>query len=268
MDQETLDHRLLSHVSRVPYTNLRRGSSVPEGKWWLNGMSPEDRWADLSRQPHADALDALRLSVSHREALSNARKAIAEYGDRLFTLDLTTTPDLSFRDLDEMIRATKQASGCSRALIVIDSLQAVSGRIRPGIGRDWSNDVERDNVVIAELLALHKRQGDPLLLTAEQNKQGMGQADLTSTRGTARAAYSPDTVAFLVREDHDEDTTPPDQVPVDLVVKKARDGGTRGTVTLEFHHQETRFEEVERSSLAKQAREAAAKRNKDRSGGR
>lgn len=267
MDQETLDHRLLSQVSRVPYTNLRRGSAAPEGNWCLNGMRPEDRWADLARQPHADALDALMLSGDHREALSNARQEIARYGDRLFTLDLTTTPDLRFTDLDEMIRETKKASGCSRALIVIDSLQAVAGRVRPGLGRDWSNDVERDNVVIAELLALHKRHGDPLLLTAEQNKQGMGQADLTSTRGTARAAYSPDTVAFLVREDHDDDTEPPAQVPVDLVVKKARDGGTRGTVTLEFHHHETRFEEVERSSLAKQAK-AAAKQNKDRGGGR
>lgn len=222
MSRSDMYRRLLSMVSGLPWKTVMLGS--PGTPKTFN--SP----------------DGLVLADEDRTEFSRAAQQLKQLGKRIVIVDRERMDEVDYSGLLAAIQAAKKETGANRTYVLIDNLQTIPF-VRPD-GSSWANDVERDNYVIGQLLKLQRATGAALLLIAEQNKEGLGQDALKSTRGTARAVYSPDAVLILQRDklvrEEDSET---DRTPVLLKIIKGRDGMYRGTIPLLFDYKRTSFEE-------------------------
>lgn len=186
--------------------------------------------------------DGLRLTADDRAALDQAIGTLQRLGNRVVILDQQCLEIVDYEALASAVTAAKSLAGVPRAYVLVDSLQAIPFQRPDGI--PWSNDVERDNYVIGQLLRLQRTTGDALVVVSEQNKAYMGRDILKSIRGTARGVYTPDCVIFLQSDERAPSEDRDECSYVQLRIAKGRDGVYRGTIDLRFHYERHEFEEA------------------------
>ena len=223
MSRQDMYRRLISMMSGLPWKTVMLGSGLKVKTF----NSP----------------DGLMFADEDRQVFNEAVKTLKRLGERVIIIDQQTLEMVDGDAMSAAITAGKKKTGADRAYVLVDNLQAMPFH-RPN-GVPWSNDVERDNHVIGQLLRLQRSTGDAFMLISEQNKEGMGRDLLKSTRGTARGVYSPDSVFILQagvqgRVVVDEEARP---TPVELKIIKGRDGTFRGKIPLMFDYQRSTFNE-------------------------
>ncbi|MFH0983522.1 MAG: DnaB-like helicase C-terminal domain-containing protein [Planctomycetota bacterium] len=221
MGCEDIRRRLLAMMSGLPWKTVLLGSG-PKSSPFAAG-------------------DGLRLTDEDRKAFNSGVEALYALGDRIFIFDQEHLGAVHLRSMLAAVQAAKKKSGAQRAFVLVDSLQAMPFERDAGV--PWSNDVERDNHVISQMLRLQRTTGDALMLISEQNKVGMGRDDLKSPRGTARGVYSPDTVMILQSPEGTIPDANSEYREVELKIVKGRDGTFRGRISLRFYYGRMTFEE-------------------------
>ena len=104
-----------------------------------------------------------------------------------------------FAPVLDMIRRAMEATGATRSMLVVDSLQSLpiaepeSGSVTGWRGGDG---MERDRYTIAELNALTSKV-DAVLVVSEQAKATQGKVEVTAMLGTGRSGYAADFVIML-----------------------------------------------------------------------
>lgn len=183
----------------------------------------------------------LHFKPTTRNAYDDGLRRLRQLGHRLTVLDLAGQ-ETSYSFMRTAIERAKRRAGCSRAVVLLDTLQHLN--MPTPEGRRFASEIERDNHNIGQLLRLsHKLPDDALVVITEQNKEGMGKAGYGSTRGTARAVYAPDVVAFLQAPSEQKINEGTAQNRRDFVIVKGRDGVTRKPIPLDFKYHEGRFVE-------------------------
>ena len=210
-----------------------------------------------------DQATAMMLPRSDIDRLNAARDRIAALGDRWRVVQPSDFGGAFigskrggagvFAPVTAMVRRAKQATGATRMLVVVDSLQRVpvaepvSGSVTGWVGEA----IERDNYVVAAMNDLASGPGDAVVCISEQNKTQQGTATITSMKGTATIGYACD-AALLLTDPEDyggKDTqvmerdfhTGIRRVEAHLV--KGRAGMSRGTESLVFQFMQHRFDE-------------------------
>lgn len=150
----------------------------------------------------------------------------------------------SSKRLIQTINELHSASGTSQLLIVVDYFQLIHIRQRKGNSVDA--DHERIKLLLEVQAATRTRDlplGDPMLVVSEVRKGETGRIELTMAdlMGSARLGSSAHTAMFL---EPDERARPEaDVVPVQLTIRKGRDGVVRTRIPLLFDHAKSRFRE-------------------------
>jgi hypothetical protein len=222
-------HRLLCMASEVDYRRLRLGDQAA---------------------PVGD--DGLKLSSRDREAFQRGHEQLRRLGPRIAMYGSEDIggfsaadgdPSRWYRPLKILIEDAKRRMGVTRALVVIDNLQAIS--VEPPHGRPWASDMDRDRVVIEGLTRLQHELADPVLVVSEVAKRSFKDTDdMGAILGTGRHAYRADVVMLAKRRNADDQT----DTAVDLIVDKGRDGVVRGKVALEWTGSWSRLKEAEAES--------------------
>jgi hypothetical protein len=157
-----------------------------------------------------------------------------------------------------MIRRAMEATGATRSMLVVDSLQSLpiaepeSGSVTGWRGGDG---MERDRYTIAGLNALTSKV-DAVLVVSEQAKSTQGKVQVTAMLGTGRSGYAADFVIMLSDPDTYANTgadTKGDEARakhyeqgyrlVYATIVKGRAGMNRGAELLSFKIHEHKFEE-------------------------
>jgi len=224
-------------------------------------------YLDLMRGTEHSALDAatgLQQEPGEIERLNKAQGAIEALKERF----LVVTPEHFggaflgrgaaghhlFAPVLDMIRRAKEATGATRSMLVVDSMQSLpiaepeSGSVTGWRGGDG---MERDRYTIAGLNALTSKV-DAVLVVSEQAKGTQGQVATTNLLGTGRSGYAADFVIMLSDPDTytntggDEARTKHYEQGYRLVyatIVKGRAGMNRGAEVLSFKIHEHKFEE-------------------------
>lgn len=221
MSKTELAYRLLSMASGLGYRRLRMGDQA----LLVNGM---------------------KLSQEERRQLEQGDAQLRRLGNRIAMYGPEDIGPLEIRGRDHgrwyeplklMVEEAKRRRGVSRALVVVDNLQAIA--VEPPHGRPWASDLDRDRVVVEGLTRLQHDLNDPVLVVSEVAKGRFKDADDTAAvLGTGRNTYRADAVMLLKRRDDAEDR-------ISLIIDKGRDGMVRGKVELEWHGDYSRLAEVE-----------------------
>ena len=104
-----------------------------------------------------------------------------------------------FAPVLDMIRRAQEATGATRSMLIVDSLQSLpiaepeSGSVTGWRGGDG---MERDRYTIAGLNALTSKV-DAVLVVSEQAKATQGKVEVTAMLGTGRSGYAADFVIML-----------------------------------------------------------------------
>jgi hypothetical protein len=175
--------------------------------------------------------------------------------------------------LKRQISQLGEASGAGRVLVVIDPLQKLPlpGPVFSDDGEaalqptPTENQADEARVKILTEVQQWSRvpdylDGDAILAVSEVRKSDVGRKRLaiSDIRGSARIAYEAHAVLLLEQEEKARGGDG-DVVPVVLNVAKARDGGRRGDIALDFHHTISTFRprEAAGSPAAKQPGKAS-----------
>lgn len=231
---------IITRLTTIPFHDLMKGKGKPRDQ--ATGMMlPE---GDIAR-------------------LNAARDRIAALGDRWRVVQPSDVGGAFigsrrggagvFAPVTAMVNRAKQATGASRMLVVVDSLQRVpvaepmSGSVTGWVGET----IERDNYVVAAMNDLASGPGDAVVCISEQNKTQQGTATITSMKGTATIGYACD-AALLLTDPEDyggRDTQVMERDVndgfrrVEAHLVKGRAGMSRGTESLVFRFMQHRFEE-------------------------
>lgn len=169
-------------------------------------------YLDLMKGAEGASLDevtGLQQYAEELKKLNTARGMIEALKERF----LVVTPEdfggaflgrgVAGRDLFapvlDMIRRAMEATGATRSMLVVDSLQSLpiaepeSGSVTGWRGGDG---MERDRYTIAELNALTSKV-DAVLVVSEQAKATQGKVEVTAMLGTGRSGYAADFVIML-----------------------------------------------------------------------
>ena len=159
-----------------------------------------------------------------------------------------------FAPVLDMIRRAMEATGATRSMLIVDSLQSLpiaepeSGSVTGWRGGDG---MERDRYTIAGLNALTSKV-DAVLVVSEQAKSTQGKVQVTAMLGTGRSGYAADFVIMLSDPDTytiaggDEARTKHYEQGYRLVhatIVKGRAGMNRGFEVLSFKIHAHKFEE-------------------------
>ena len=229
------------------------------------------KYLDLMKGTETGSLDAatgLKQEPGEIARLSKAQGKV----DALMERFLVVTPDdfggaflgrgAAGRDLFapvlDMIRRAMEATGATRSMLVVDSLQSLpiaepeSGSVTGWRGGDG---MERDRYTIAGLNALTSKV-DAVLVVSEQAKATQGKVQVTAMLGTGRSGYAADFVIMLSDPDtyanSGADTKGDDARAahyakgyrlVYATIVKGRAGMTRGAELLHFMIHEHKFGE-------------------------
>ncbi|MHC4947963.1 MAG: DnaB-like helicase C-terminal domain-containing protein [Planctomycetota bacterium] len=217
MSADEMHRRLLACASGIPWRDIMLG----------NAASP------------APGADGLRLIEPQRRAFDSALRQLRLIGPRITIIDCSGLSDVSFAWMRAVVASVKRKGRADRAYVLCDSLQSMPVH---RAGGEFPSEVERDNHAIAQLLAFqHAAERDPVVVIGEQNRAQLDQAYERATLGTVRSIYAPDCVMFLVADDRWHEQSEDDSQPVDIAIRKIRDGGTRGVVKMRFLHSRNRF---------------------------
>jgi len=232
----TLPHRVLLQGSTELATVRRSDAERREFKAWnerdrKNALAARDKAMsdDTYRRTFVVGPEAVRsMNIAHRDPLGPMRDIVEE--------------------------ALTQ-SRCERAFIGIDYLQRI-----PVDQRAARSDLDRDERTMEAVHSFQRALALPVLAIAEFRKADFAKAgdargSMADFAGSRRLAYSADTLVTMTSAtDSDE---PRDKMvngyserirDIDLRVLKARDGGRRGMVPLEFAIERNLFREGKRAA--------------------
>jgi replicative DNA helicase len=191
---------------------------------------------------------SLHLSEGYYEQLNDGLLTLKSIGDRIAvieTRDIGGSTASSRGRVGAMLEAVdrvKRRTGCSRAFVVVDNMQAM-----PVPNLDQQSDLDRDRDTIAALGEMQHSLNDPVVIISEQAKSRQGVAEgVTSMLGTGRSGYAADSVLLLHRPhglDAETAKIDDDEVCVQLTIAKGRDGVIRRTIPMRFNHRTMTFYE-------------------------
>lgn len=223
--------------------------------------------------------------------LLEAEEKLKDLGRRVLILDERNCPEPTVEKVLEHLRALKARSGASRAFVLVDYLQVwpIPSHVKV------SSDIEADKWRIGAMKSLRASlEGDAVMVISEARKpsgQASGQwgGELADVMGSARGTYTPD-IVFLFRPYSDAELaaatgvakkakdwkgSPSEELLEKLAkekvalskngqalnrltIAKGRDGVRRGSVLLDFHYRQSRFEERRKDSPETTTEERAA----------
>jgi hypothetical protein len=244
----------MTRKADIDFLDLMRGQ----------GGMPED--PDMGLRLAPVALDALRDEQAAIDALGPRMLVYtpADFGGA-FVGHGPAGRDL-FAPLVDVIRRAKDATGATRAMLVMDNLQGMPvAEPLSGSTTGWRGEhaLERDRYAIAEMNALTDHV-DAALVISEQAKSDQGKASITAMLGTGRSGYAADAVIMLTDPaeyankrkgkggDADEDTSGDERRQadyakghrkVDIRLVKGRAGMDRGTTPATFLYRRHMFTE-------------------------
>jgi replicative DNA helicase len=170
---------------------------------------------------------------------------------RLFGLDDvgmmggTTDPARALDQLVDIVDRAKSDAGCSRAFVVVDSLQRLQLRLESPVKGRW-DALERDAYATSALMSAWHRIGtdDPVAVVAHSTKSGMDRPDMTDVRGSGDIVYGGECVLSMYRPKPDDVAghAAPEQL-LHVEILKGRDLMDRGVVDLRFDHPKSQFVE-------------------------
>lgn len=232
MSKDELATRMLSIATTLRYRLLRLGVDP------VHQPEYEPNEAGLVLDPNM-----MKLLSKGTEQLRSIQSRIAMYGSEDIGGFSAADGDPSrwYRPLKILVEDAKRRMGVTRALVVIDNLQAIG--IEPPNGKPWSSDMDRDRIVIEGLTRLQHDLDDAVLVVSEVTKTNFKNAgEMSAILGTGRTPYRADAVMLLRQT---EDDGPEAEYDIDLIIDKGRDGMTRGTVHMTWDHHHTRIDELE-----------------------
>lgn len=225
MTPDDLDIRMLGLLSGMPWRRIALG----------------DEGEQLNDQGY-------RLNANAMGKLHNAANHLRSYGGRRIIVDkwpMDANPnregaerDAWVRHMRNVIEDAKNWSGMSRALVIVDNLQAIPA---PDTGDQFARDVR----CIEGVRALTNQLGsdDAVVVVSEVAKKaftvGSGQGDVL---GTGRNAYRADAVfglnhrKFVQAPDADDDdkVVPANPAELNLTLWKGRGGMKRGVIPIRW----------------------------------
>lgn len=239
MTPDDLDIRMLGMMSRMPWRRIALG----------------DEGEPLNDQGY-------RLNASAMRKLHDAANHLRSFGHRRTIVDkwpMDANPDRAgaardawIEHMRNVIEDAKKWSGMSRALVIVDNLQAIPA---PDTGDLFARDVR----CIEGVRALTNQLGsdDAVVVVSEVAKKafttGSGQGDVL---GTGRNAYRADAVfglnhrKFIKAPDADPDdpeskdkVVPKNPAEMNLTLWKGRAGMKRGVIPIRWDHDFAWFEE-------------------------
>jgi hypothetical protein len=217
----------------------------------LSGMS----WRRIALGDEGERLNdqGYRLNASAMEKLHNAANHLRSFGKRRIIVDkwpMDPNPNREGAERDEWVRHMRSVvedaktwSGMSRALVIVDNLQAIPA---PDTG---DGQFARDVRCIEGVRALTNQLGsdDAVVVVSEVAKKafkvGSGQGDVL---GTGRNAYRADAVFGLNHrkfvkapdaddaDDDDDKVVPANPAEMKLTLWKGRGGMKRGVIPIRW----------------------------------
>lgn len=198
------------------------------------------------------------FSPDQEKALAGARAQMAKLGERIVILDENNFPDPDVDQILAQLNQLKQQTGCSRALILVDYLQAYP---LPMVGPQASlvrGDLELDAWRVGAMKTLRDKSNDAVLVISEVKRPEPGRAWASSLKdivGSSRTIYTPDIILLLQNLNREEAVKEIGGDPgaaraqLDkmgmtfnrLQIAKGRDGVTRETLKLTFFYRQSRF---------------------------
>lgn len=230
MTPDDLDIRMLGLLSGMSWRRIALGD------WGGDGVG----------HPLNDR--GFRLNASSMQKLDTAIEHLRSYGGRRIIVDkwpMDANPnregaerDAWVRHMRNVIEDAKNWSGMSRALVIVDNLQAIPA---PDTGDQFARDVR----CIEGVRALTNQLGsdDAVVVVSEVAKKaftvGSGQGDVL---GTGRNAYRADAVfglnhrKFVEAPDADDDdkVVPANPAEMNLTLWKGRGGMKRGAIPIRW----------------------------------
>lgn len=248
LDRHTVYRRLLALTAELPVGFVGKGTAASLAKCKADEARGEQ---DTLQRAH--------------QWLREGQAELEQLADRWCIHDVrsVTGGTLTVDQLQLVVQTAQRHSGCREVFVVLDSLQAIGGRLK--LEQRASSETERENHVMAAVAALQARLDQPVLCISEQNKAGMDGNSMTSVRGSGRNIYQPDYVGLLYQRPepdkadekaHDKWLTARLQAEIEqrsdvvLEVVKARDGGRKGKTFMQHFYREGWFEQtLERDAM-------------------
>ena len=262
---------LVTHFTEIPFNVLMKGRRATTTKRYGNStiVTPIPLSAsDMEPTSIELAPRGLDLPSSDIIRLKEVREQIAYLGHRWHVVHPSDVGGVFmgtknggasvFAPITALANRAKQASGATRVLVVVDSLQKVPvSEPESGSVTGWRGEaIERDRYVIAALNDLGSTPGDAVLCISEQQKTAQGRAEITAMAGTVASGYACDSCLML--------TDPPEYKPdpttgrsekkdkdqqegirtVEVHLVKGRAGCVRGHEDMVFSYHTHTFYEV------------------------
>ena len=166
-------------------------------------------------------LDSVRLAVETNRAMLDR---IRIYGESV----------IDPSHLESLLQEIKEILDTNEVLVVVDFLQSLAGRLSKAKGMDYRIAV---NDLVGQLRDISKNNAVPILAITAQNRQGQGDAKMTSLRESSDLEYGADSILFLSIEESQK--TFPKRI-VELTCVKNRYGELFKT-DLEFYAAKSQF---------------------------
>lgn len=149
----------------------------------------------------------------------DVEQALEAHRETLARIEIYGGPAISPADAALMVASRKQIVGTEEGLLVVDFLQAWAAR-QGGAVKDFRVAVTQ---IMGDLRQVSLEAKVPVLAIAAQNRQGQGEAAMSSLRESSDLEYVADSITFLVEEK--SDSPPPVRRRVTLACLKNRWGG-------------------------------------------
>ena len=230
MTPDDLDIRMLGLVSNQPWRRIALGDWGHDGV----GHPLNDRGFRLN----ASSMQQLDTAIEHLRSLEGRRIIVDKWPMDANPNREGAERDAWVRHMRNVIEDAKNWSGMSRALVIVDNLQAIPA---PDTGDQFARDVR----CIEGVRALTNQLGsdDAVVVVSEVAKKaftvGSGQGDVL---GTGRNAYRADAVfglnhrKFVKAPDADDDdkVVPANPAELNLTLWKGRGGMKRGVIPIRW----------------------------------
>ena len=245
MSVRSIMRREMVRASTLPHRILLQGSTdIPRKEWPEAERLAYKAWNERDRTNALAARDKASRDDTYRRTFVVGPEAVR-------SMHLHRREGLGpMRDIVEMAQAS---SGCERVFVGIDYLQRI-----PVDQSAARSDLDRDERTMEAVHSFQRSLAHPVLAIAEFRKadfakSGDARGSMADFAGSRRLAYSADTLVTMTSATESDEPREAELNgymervrDIDLRVLKARDGGHRGKVALEFVIERNLFREGKR----------------------
>jgi replicative DNA helicase len=245
MSVRSIMRREMVRASTLPHRILLQGSTdIPRREWPESERLAYKAWNERDRKNAFHARDKAKEDDTYRRTFIVGPEAVRSM-------------NIAHRDplgpMRDIVEGALAESGCERAFIGIDYLQRI-----PVDQSAARSDLDRDERTMEAVHSFQRSLKHPVLAIAEFRKADFAKTadargSMADFAGSRRLAYSADTLVTMTSA---TDSDEPREAElngymervrdIDLRVLKARDGGHRGKVALEFVIDRNLFREGKR----------------------